>query len=91
MAPVKERLHSVEKVGIARGQYGDVNCRTCNYKVVGSNPTKLTADFTMSIFIQLLNHKFLICAVPNPNVCMREIGCCQLGVYIPLWEFAEFP
>ena len=22
---------------------------------------------------------------------MREIGCCQLGVYIPLWEFAEFP
>ncbi len=22
---------------------------------------------------------------------MREIGCCQLGVCIPLWEFAEFP
>ena len=22
---------------------------------------------------------------------MREIGCCQLGVYIPLLEFAEFP
>ena len=22
---------------------------------------------------------------------MREVGCCQLGVYIPLLEFAEFP
>ena len=22
---------------------------------------------------------------------MREIGCCQLGVYILLWEFREFP
>ena len=21
---------------------------------------------------------------------MREIGCCQLPVYIPLWEFADF-
>ena len=20
---------------------------------------------------------------------MREIGCCQLGVYIPMWEFAQ--
>ena len=22
---------------------------------------------------------------------MGEIGCCQLGVYIHLWKFAEFP
>ena len=22
---------------------------------------------------------------------MGEVGCCQLGVYIPLCEFAEFP
>ena len=22
---------------------------------------------------------------------MREISCCQLGVNIPLWEFAKFP
>ena len=25
-----------------------VNCTTCNYKVVGSNSTKLTADFTLT-------------------------------------------
>ena len=45
-----------------------LDCRTCNYKVVGSNPTKLTADFTMtrtSNAVQLLNHNFLICAVHN--------------------------
>ena len=22
---------------------------------------------------------------------MREIGCCQFGAYINLWEFADFP
>ncbi len=50
-----------------------------------SNPTKLTADFTMtriSIVILLLNHNFLIGATPNywryTNVYMRETGCCQL-------------
>ena len=65
----------------------------------GSESPKLTADFTMtriSIANQLLNHNFLICVIHNhrwslTNVCMREIGCCQLRVYIPLWEFAEFP
>ena len=25
-----------------------LDCWTCNHKVVGSNPTKLTADFTMT-------------------------------------------
>ena len=39
---------------IAWGEYTMVETRwsdrkTCNYKVVGSNPTKLTADFTMTI------------------------------------------
>ena len=37
-----------------------------DHKVVGSNPTQVTADFTMtriSIFVLLLNHNFLICKI----------------------------
>ena len=50
---------------------------------------KLTADFTMtriSIVVQLLDDNFLICVNHN-----QRHGCCQLGVYIPLLEFAQFP
>ncbi len=76
-----------------------LDCGTCNHKAVGSNPAKLTADFTMtriSIVDQLLNQNVLICAIHTnrcySNVCMRVIGCCQLGVYIPpCWSFDEFP
>ena len=50
----------------------------------------------ISIFVLVYTKsQFLICTIHNhsreTNVCMREIGCCQLGVYIPLWEFSEFP
>ena len=81
---------------VKAGSYS-VNANNFSFQVelcTYTSSTKLTADFTMtriSNVIFLLNHSFLVCTIHNhrceTNVCMREIGCCQLGVYIPFWEF----
>ena len=54
-------------------------------------------DYRICNVVLLLSHNFLICATHNivtdnqPMFVIREICCCQLGVYIPLWEFTEIP
>ncbi len=46
-----------------------LDCRTCKHNVVGSNPTKLIADFAMTristCVVFQLDHNFLICAIYN--------------------------
>ena len=64
---------------------------------MSSNPTKLTADFTMTRIeycclvtkSQFLDFVQSIVIDIKPMFVWREIGCCQLGVYIPLWELSS--
>ena len=50
----------------------------------------LTADFTMIMMYCLIftESQFLGSFSLIIADIMRVIGCCPLGVYIPLWEFA---
>ena len=61
--------------------------------LIHQNTLECHHGFTMtriSIVIELLNHNFLVCAIHNHILFLRKIGCCQLGVYISVWKFAEF-
>ena len=60
---------------------------TCNHQIVGSNPTKLTTDFTMTRIrmhiVQLLNQNFLICASHTITLNFERLAVDSLAFISP--------